>query len=162
MPTGTDTALNVQTGEVTTRNYEIPAALTDAQRAARITLKRTTMEPVLVAALQAAGASVTLVTIGSYIDGALAASTDLSDDEKEIGRWLFKSATTFQRGDPEVVIKDPDTDEPLLTAAELLEKCAAVLGFGAGALGESPTWAERVAAAKPALDTLFLLAEAQQ
>ena len=132
-------------------------AESDAERAARVTLKRTTMEPVLVAALQAAGASVSLVTIGSYIDGALAASLDLTDAEKEIGRWLFKSASTFHRGDPEIVIADPET-----TASQLLEKCAAVLGFGAGSLGESPTWAERVAAAGPALDTLFLLAEAQQ
>ena len=149
---------NVQTGELTVidDDREPPAPPSTAERAALITLPRLEFEGALTAALKAAGAQVTLPTVGAYVDGALNASTDLTDDEKETARWIFKSAATFTRGDGEVVIDDPET-----TAKQLLEKSAAVLGFGAGSLGEDPTWNERIAAASAALDSLYLIAAGQ-
>lgn len=134
--------------------------LTAAQRAARVVLPRLEFEGVLAAALAAggaqhAGAAVTVLTVIAYVDAALAASGDLTATEATAARWIMQRAATFHRGDPEIVIAAAE-GQSARTAAELLEMSAAVLGFGRPE--GSPTWSERVTAAGPAVDVLFVQA----
>lgn len=129
------------------------APMSNAERAALITLPRLTFEGALAAALAAGGADVLPRTVIAYADGVLAADANLTDDEREMCRFILGSASAFWRGDPEIVVA------PDVTAGELLNRAGAVFGFGAGALGPSPSWSERIAAASAAIDLMFIAAE---
>lgn len=135
---------------------------TQAERAAEVTLTRLTFQAVLAEALTSEGATydnqlVTARTVDPYVTQAVEASTDLSATDKDIAIWLILNASAFWRGDPTVVAA------PNLTSANLLDRVAAILGFGLSAFpdGYSPTWTERLAAASVAVDQLFLLADGQ-
>lgn len=130
--------------------WSAPPAPTNAERAAGITLERMTFEAALAAAMGLSWSSLI-----PTVTGIINASTNLSAAERDVAVGIIGgAANAFLRGDQRVLIADP-----LTTAKDLLERCAAELGFGAPAGGwTTEPWADRVTAASAALDLLFIAA----